>query len=491
VIDQESLIARVAAANPIPNHAAADGHELEEAERVLRRVLGASELEQSVGRVDRAPLQSADRGRHRRRLLGLLLPALSVAVTVGVVVAAVTLLHAGRHDGPQHAATGGHGRTANATPVPSAPAGGMSGFVTVWGAGFGSASDGVISLEQCLRCQPNGNETSRSTFTDWLLTTSDGGRSWSRTKTGYYVQRPLLAGQDGWAGGLQMLSRKQAGALAEWQPGVGAARYFVTHDGGRSWSVAPSAAPNEGGSVTSLVGNEVWAVGLGLHVAILRAPAAGRALTATASQPIQGDDTNIGVEGAGAGSAYVANANAPRQTFATHDDGRTWQQLTTPPCTGKYAFARLDAAFGQTVWLTCSEGVGRTPRLIRSLDGGHSWQQTPIEWGAGGPQQLTAATANVAWALNADGDLLRTTNAGASWQLVWSATDAQVSPLSHPITKPTPSPLPILSVQSPDSASIVTLLNRGTSRRAAKLTNLVVYRTTNGGQSWQTYPVSP
>jgi hypothetical protein len=64
-----------------------------------------------------------------------------------------------------------------------------------------------------------------------------------------------------------------------------------------------------------------------------------------------------------------------------------------------------------------------------------------------------------------------------------------VSPLSRPITKLTASPLPILSVQSADSASIVTLLNRGTTRRAAKLTNLVVYRTANGGQSWQAYPV--
>jgi hypothetical protein len=85
--------------------------------------------------------------------------------------------------------------------------------------------------------------------------------------------------------------------------------------------------------------------------------------------------------------------------------------------------------------------------------------------------------------------LLRTTNAGATWQPVWSPTDPHVSPLSRPITKPTPSPLPIMSVQSADSASIVTVLNRGTRRRAANLTNLVVYRTTNGGQTWETYPV--
>lgn len=90
--------------------------------------------------------------------------------------------------------------------------------------------------------------------------------------------------------------------------------------------------------------------------------------------------------------------------------------------------------------------------------------------------------------LKADGQLIRTTNAGATWQAVWSATDPRESPLSRPITKLTASALPILSVQSADSASIVTLLNRGTTRRS-RLTNLVVYRTTNGGQSWQAYPV--
>ena len=437
------------------------------------------------------------RGRHRRhRLLGLLVPAVSVAVVIGVMVVAVTLLHAG-HNGSRHqVAATGHRHTPNATtaatsaPSGSVPAGGMSGVVTVWGAGFSSAGDGVISLGQCLRCEPDGNQTSHSTDTEWLLTTSDGGRSWTRTAHGYYVQRPLLAGRDGWAGGLQMLSRKQGGGRAQWEPGSGIARYFVTRDGGRTWSVAPSAAPNEGpGSVASLVGDEVWAVGLGSSATILHGPARGDGLIATASQPIQGEYTNIRVVGAGAATAYVVNADVPRQAFATHDDGRTWQRLTPPPCTGKYAFARLDAAFGQTVWLTCLGGKDRTPRLVRSLDGGRSWRQLPVDWGDDGPQQLTAGNAHVAWALNGDGELLKTTNAGATWRPVWSATDARVSPLSRPITKLTASPLPILSVQSADSASIVTLLNRGTTRRAAKLTNLVVYRTTNGGQSWQAYPV--
>lgn len=346
-----------------------------------------------------------------------------------------------------------------------------------------------MSLQQCLRCQPNGNQTSRSTDTEWLLMTSDGGRSWTRTETGYYVRRPLVVGQDGWAGGLQMLSRTQGGGAAKWEPGSGIARYFVTHDGGRSWTVAPSAGANLGGSVASLVGGEAWAVGVGSNVAILHSPAVGDRLIATATQPILGGLTNIGVQGAGAVTAYVVNANAPTQAFATHDDGGTWQRLTPPPCTGKYAYAALDAAFGRTVWLTCQGGNDQTPRLVRSVDDGRSWRQLPIDWGGEGPPQLEAMSARVAWALDGDGELLRTTNSGTTWQPVWSAYDARVSPLSHPITKLTASPLPILSAQSPDSASIVTLLNRGQTGREAKLTNLVVYRTTNGGQSWQAYPV--
>ncbi len=434
------------------------------------------------------------RGQHRRgRFLALFLPAVSVAVVIGVMVAAATLLHAGRNGGRQHGAGTGHGNTPNAATgvtsasTPSIPAGGMPGFVTVWSAGFSSDGDGVISLQQCLRCEPNGNQTSRSTDTEWLLTTSDGGRSWKRTARGYYVQRPLLVGQDGWAGGEQMVSRSQGGGAAEWEPGLGIVRYFVTHDAGRSWSVART-APDVGG-LASLVGSEVWAVGHSSNVAILHGPVSGEELSATASQPIQGGYPNVRVQGAGADSAYVVNGDVPQQAFATHDDGRTWQRLTPPPCTGKYAFASLDAAFEQTIWLTCSGGTDRTPRLDRSLDGGRSWQQLPVGLGNNGPQQLAAVNARVAWVLTSNWELLRTTNAGATWQPVWSATDPRVSPLSRPTTNPSPSPLPILSVQSADSASIVTLLNRGTTERAAKLTNLVVYHTTDGGQSWQTYPV--
>jgi photosystem II stability/assembly factor-like uncharacterized protein len=430
-----------------------------------------------------------NRQRHRRgRLIGLLAPTMGIAIAVGVILVAVTLLHAGPNS-DRHAPGAGHGRGSHvAAPTPRVPTGGMSGFVTVFGAGFDLAGNGLISVQQCLKCQPDGNETSRTSINDWLMTTSDGGRSWTRSKVGYYLQRPFLSPEDGWAGGLQLLSRAQAGGVAQWEPGAGRPRYFVTRDGGRTWSVAHSAEQNQLGSSPSLGGGEVWAMGFGSNVEILHGSQYGDELTATASQPIQGDPPNVHVMSAGSDTAYVIDAQVPQQAFVTHDSGRTWARLTPPPCTGKYASANLDAAFLQTVWVTCAGGNDRTPKLVRSADGGRSWRQVPGDWGRYGPQQL-AANGQVAWALNTAGVLLRTTNAGATWQPVWSPTDPHVSPLSRPITKPTPSPLPIMSVQSADSASIVTVLNRGTRRRAANLTNLVVYRTTNGGQTWETYPV--
>ncbi len=57
------------------------------------------------------------------------------------------------------------------------------------------------------------------------------------------------------------------------------------------------------------------------------------------------------------------------------------------------------------------------------------------DWGDDAPQQWAAANARVAWALDGDEELLRTTDDGATWQPAWSATDVRVSPHGRPITQ--------------------------------------------------------
>ena len=107
----------------------------------------------------------------------------------------------------------------------------------------------------------------------------------------------------------------------------------------------------------------MWAIGLSGQVAILHAPVAGSRLTATAAQPIHGDWTNVAVFARGTGTAYVFNGNAPRETFVTHDDGRSRQHIA-PPCPHGNT-ALLTAAYGETVWANGASTQGRTTATVR------------------------------------------------------------------------------------------------------------------------------
>jgi photosystem II stability/assembly factor-like uncharacterized protein len=401
----------------------------------------------------------------RWRPIGVLAPVLSAAVVVVIVVVALTTVrtrHPRAHAGSQSSAS------------TAALRGGMRGLVTVWGAGFSSNSDGVISLQQCLGCR-DGNQTAHSTDLYWLARTTNGGRSWSLEPERYYILQPLFAGANGWAGGLEATGSKDGGF----------AEYYVTHDGGRSWRIAPTAAPNEGDAPVSLVGSEVWATGLtATNVAILHAPVTANRLEAAASQPIHGNWTNVDVTAAGPGTAYVQNADRPRQTFVTHDDGRSWQRIP-PPC-ARVGRGVPIAAHGDTVWATCvptNPNRGESSDLVRSTDGGRNWQ--PL--GAVPAITIQAVSARIAWLFTIGGQVWRTTDAGRTWHPVWSASSEPSALRAHSPSIASGNLGPALIAQSPTSASVLTLV---TYRHDGKqLTNLVLYRTTDGGRTWQPYTV--
>jgi photosystem II stability/assembly factor-like uncharacterized protein len=347
----------------------------------------------------------------------------------------------------------------------------MRGLVLMVGAGFSPPSQGVISLQQCVGCLANGNQTAHSRDRYWLARTVDGGRSWSLIKEHYAIQAPLFVGRSGWAGGLKA-EGPQAGGVAE---------YYVTHDGGRSWNVAPAAAPNQGGALVSVSGGEVWATGLVPNaVTIMHAPVTGGRLRATASQPIHGGSTNVQVIAAGRGTAYVSNADVRRQTFVTHDDGQSWQRIR-PPCSSGES-GGLNTAHGDTVWAECYSPVNPRPVLALSEDGGRSWQRISRSVALTSAPQLVSS--ETAWALSGR-KVLRTTDGGLTWSAVWSAATSQPPALRSKTPPPIAAgPDLLLVAQSPTSASVVIAITGGT-RTGAKLTNLVVYRTTDGGRTWQ------
>jgi photosystem II stability/assembly factor-like uncharacterized protein len=75
------------------------------------------------------------------------------------------------------------------------------------------------------------------------------------------------------------------------------------------------------------------------------------------------------------------------------------------------------------------------------------------------------------------GHVIRTTDGGANWSTVWTVGALQPPTLAGHS--------PMLAQQDPLTAEVVVSLTRRQVQHHAKFTNLVVYRTTNGGRSWQ------
>ena len=265
---------------------------------------------------------------------------------------------------------------------------------------------------------------------EWLLATSPAGAG-SLVRTHYLLAHPQLSGQNGWASGIQ----------SDGHGAGGTAEFYVSHDAGRRWAVAPSAAPNYGDQQLSLGFGEVWSVGQpGAATVVLHAPASGSRLLATAAQPTHGMWPNAQVAAAGPGMAYLANGNAPGQMYLTRDDGRSWRAVARP-CSSGAPGLLANVAFGNAVWVVCERVTSRsTPlrrdahmTLSRSTDGGRRWTTLPTPFSAGFTVVVSPVSASVLWAQSGNGAVLRSADGGTTWQTVWSLTQ-QVPGLrtSHP-----------------------------------------------------------
>jgi hypothetical protein len=150
---------------------------------------------------------------------------------------------------------------------------------------------------------------------------------------------------------------------------------------------------------------------------------------------------------AGPGTAYVINAADPAVAFATHDDGRSWRQLSAP-CPGA-GWGQLAAAGPDAVWVSCV-GPSGTSLVRRSVDRGRHWQTLP---GISAPlQTLAAGSATVAWALTEQGHVVRTADGGRDWSTVWTVGASQPAALAGHT--------PLLAAQSGLTAEVVVSLTR-------------------------------
>src|SRR5204862_2880404 len=117
--------------------------------------------------------------------------------------------------------------------------------------------------------------------------------------------------------------------------------------------------------------------------------------------------------------------------FRTQDGGASWQRIQVPTSA---RIGDIAAASERVVWTSSSEGV-----LLYSRDGGDSWEQrrvagkvtsapptaTPIipgGPGVAGPEladfsAVGPATESTAWVVYGYGTIVRTTDAGQSWEV--------------------------------------------------------------------------
>jgi hypothetical protein len=417
----------------------------------------APPLEWMLQQIAAAP--SAPRPR-RRLWTSAIVPVFAAVAAIAVVVLSLVLVHAGST--PASRSVPATSATSTVPAVPSTPVGGMRGVVEVYGLAFPSAGHGMISLEQCWPCHaaPHGG---KQVNRNWLAITENDGRSWRATAEPWLVSRPQFDGAgDGWAQGVSA-SR--------------AAGFYVSHDDGRTWATAPSASPSPGLGTTSIAGGEVWAMGEGCQpkcdVTIVHGSASGSRLAAAAAQPVSGDALNLEVVAAAAGVVYVTNPDTPGESFVTHDDGDSWQRFS-PPCPRLVAGTGLQVSAPESLWDTCRQ-AGSSSVLRHSTDGGRHWTTNPMPFGA--LATIAPVSADIAWGLTANGRVVRTVNGGRSWSTVWTVAGSQPRTLAGHS--------PMLTAQSVSSATVLVSLTHGHLGKQAKFTNLVLYRTSDRGETWR------
>jgi hypothetical protein len=427
-----------------------------------------------------------DDGRRRHTWARAARPALGVAAALAVV-ALVVFVAVGHRGGSvsstpavQHRATPGSSVPAPISLMPRH--GGMPGLVTT-AVTFGAGSDLTAAFEQCATCTTHFRSNIDADGEDrWTATSTDSGRTWRVGRHGapsWQLGQESQSGQNIWANGYQGNT-----------PVI-----FVSHDDGQTYRVAhthstsATAVTPSSDSTLTISDGTVWVFATRCtagfcHAVVLSGAVGGNQLTVTAAQPALRPHRNFldAIISAHGRDVYLTGVDdaTDLQTFASHDGGRSWVQVTYP-CT-RPVEGEVQAVSTRSLWAVClttstpdrrtkggSSVPGRPEEIIRrSSDGGHHWT-TSSDLAEEEPT-LDAVSDQIAWMTGANGTIERTDDGGQTWQTVLKVSGGDFG--AAPV------------ILGPSTATIVFTVTRGTVAAHDRRTDLVAYRTTDGGAHW-------
>lgn len=107
----------------------------------------------------------------------------------------------------------------------------------------------------------------------------------------------------------------------------------------------------------------------------------------------------------------VTDKSLVRHLVVTDDGGRTWRDIGAVP--GGNAADRIRVSLKLTSMSACWLGFGET--LLTTNDGGRTWTRIKLPSGIEAVS-LAAIDTRRAWLASSSGEVLATTDAGATWK---------------------------------------------------------------------------
>jgi len=202
----------------------------------------------------------------------------------------------------------------------------------------------------------------------------------------------------------------------------GGTAFWSTHDGGESWAQPALLSGQDllafgtgGGYAFALVGTCQASAGCS-KLSLERSPVSSDSWSPLDITLPAGAFVGAGLAVYGDGLWVSLSTNAPKQVlFVGSNSGASFATYTSPCYSG--LGGTLEAASADALWALCPTGT--LAALMRSTDGGVSWQSVPTGPPLPNSALLAAFSSTDAIVAPAgQGPLIRTTDGGATWQNV-------------------------------------------------------------------------